>query len=538
MVDFIPCFLYIIINNIILNGIEMQVKTELLSLRLQDVTGCKPKRADALVSKYATLVLQQIFQHLNKSTGIDSMVFVSLSDLQNKLGDIKVDGKRYYVFNELQKFKERLITPISVGNNLQGKLTMAQVNYDLEQILIATGDSKTLVEELYKPYVDDEIENIKIDLYSLESYIKGNRNIDRDDPKNAKKIKRIDNYLYHAQRIKLIAQAFNGVMPHVVMESQFGRKYYKGANLQNTPKIVRHAALGTCHEYDVESSVFAWKMSLFQAILKEADDTFPQPATLEYLDHKNAIRKRVAQTVFGSDEDGYINIIKQAITAIGFGANARVSGYVRSGKYEPTALNTIIISQAKLTAFLNDNWVSEFIQEQQTINSAIMGVVKLKGMDQALKAIPELVDNAGRLRTNSVISYLYQQKEREILEEIIKVIEPAEVLLTVHDCIYTRKPAKMLELRECIKQFGDYYDVSHEHHIGFTYDDELMNHKRRIQEEENDAAAYYKKEPKKMFNSDMYTVTKPMLSTTGCYEDRAWTQAEYDPELDPFYNND
>lgn len=514
----------------------MTFNSNLLSLRLQDLTGCKPKRADAIVSKYATLVLQQIFQHLNKNTGIDSMVFVSLSDLQNKLGDIKVDGKRYYVFNELQKFKERLITPIEVGNNLQGRLTMAQLNYSLEEILIATGDANTLVKELYAPYENDATENIPIDQFSLTSYIKGNRDIDRNDPKNANKIKRINNYLYHAERIRLIAQAFDGVMPHVIAESQFGRKYYKGANLQNTPKIVRHAALGTCHEYDIESSVFAWKMSYFQQILREANETWPKPATLEYLDHKNAIRKLVAQEVFGNDEEGYINIIKQAITAIGFGANPRITGYVRAGRYEPTALNTIITSQEKLKTFLNNAWVKEFIEEQQDINNAIIGLVKIKGMDQALKSIPELVDNAGRLKTNSAISYLYQQAERQILEEIIKVVEPSEILLTVHDCIYTRRPAKMLQLRECIKQFGDYYDISHEQHIGFAYDDDRLDHQRRMQAEENAAAAYYNRAPKNLYNSDNRAVTKPLQSTEGYYEDRAWSESEYNPEIDPFFD--
>lgn len=463
----------------------MAIKTETLSLRLQDQTGCSPKRADALVKRYCRLVAQQVLLHLSKSTGNDQCVHVSVDDIKKNLGDIIVRGQRYYALNELQKFKERLFTPILIGNNIIKELTMAQLNYDLEEILIAAGDSKELVEMLYKPFEHDDIDSIPIDLFSLNSFIKGNQDIDRADPKNANKIQKINNYLYHALRIKLIAEAFGGVMPHVVNESKFGRKYYKGPSLQTVPKRVRHAALGACFEYDIESSVFAWKYSWFKNICREQNEPVPMPATLEYLDHKRAIRRQVANAVFGTDKTWAVDIIKQAITAIGFGAPARVAGYKRDGYYEPTALNEIITSQTRLQTFLNFPWVREFVQEQKSINTIIVEYSKISGLEPTFRTIPELLDRAGRLKPNSIVSYLYQHSEREILEYLIAACEPSEILLTVHDCIYTRRPIDLLEVRVGLKQFGDYYDISSETHQRWAYDDNLQQHLQRMAQEES-----------------------------------------------------
>ena len=241
----------------------------------------------------------------------------------------------------------------------------------------------------------------------------------------------------HALRIKLIAQAAQEstgqcVMPNVISESQFGRKYYKGPNLQNTPKIVRHAALGTCHEYDIESSVFAWKYSLFKEICREENENVPMPATLEYLDYKRAKRRQLARIVFDSDEDGYVDIIKEAITAIGFGAPARATGFVARGKYDPSALNTIITARTRLDKFLADPWIQEFVQEQKSINTIIIEKASLEGMNKHFKTIPEMMDRAGRLRANSVVSYLYQQTERNILEYLMQACEDSEKIGRAH----------------------------------------------------------------------------------------------------------
>lgn len=468
----------------------MEYKPKLLSLHFQAATGCSEAKADRFAQQYLTVCLVQILRHLNKEAG--EHVYVSLTDLQNQMGDVTVQGQRHYVFNTFQTFKERILAPIQVGNNLKGMLTMAELNYELEELLIAQGDGVELCRELYRDFADqiarDDVDMVPIDMFSLISFIRGNFDQDRT---RTRSVATLNNYLYHALRIQLIAVENDNHMPHVINESRFGRKYYKGPNLQNTPKRVRHAALGTCHEYDIESSVFAWKYSWFKSICVSNDELVPMPSTSEYLDYKNAKRKQLARAVFDSDEEGWVNIIKEAITAIGFGAPARATGYVVQGSYEPSALNTIITSKTRLQIFLDDPWVQEFVEEQRSINRIIVEAARLQGMEPHFRSIPELLDRAGRLRPNSVVSYLYQQTERQILEYLIRECDSAEILLTVHDCIYTRRPINLLEARVGIREFGEYFKISHEEHRGYAYDDEATTHRQRIVEEEAHAATVY-----------------------------------------------
>lgn len=511
----------------------LKLDKALLSHKFQVATGCKPEKAMALTQAYINLCTRQIFLHLNKSTG-NEYVHISLNDCRRGLGDITVKGKRYYVWNEFQNIPERLVVPIALGNNIKGQLTMAATNYLLEEMLIATDDHKGLSELLYGEYAGLPSDMIPIDMFSLNSFIAGNKDITERTP-------RINNYLYHALRIKLIAEANNGMMPHIISESQFGRKYYLGPNLQNTPKRVRLAALGSCHEYDIESSVFAWKMNEIYRMAKDDEMSISLPATLEYLDYKKAKREYLAQVVFGSTEVGFVNIIKQAITAIGFGAPARTSGYVVNGKYEPSALNSIITSQTKLTAFLNDPWMKEFIKEQKTMNDIIIQWAKVKGLIPELKKIPDLVDGAGRLRPNSAISYLYQQNERTLLRFLEEQCAPSEVLLTVHDCIYTRRPVKLVRIREELQYFGQFYKVSHEEHQGYAYDHELLAHRARIAEEEIIAGA----DPRIQSAWRNVNNTKTLMQiavrdsgSTDHYTGSNYSDCNYDRDSDPFYNEE
>lgn len=513
----------------------MEYRPRLLSLRFQDVTGCNETKADRFAQQYLTVCLAQVLRHLTKAAG--EHVYVSLTDLQNQMGDVTVRGQRHYVFNTFQTFKERILVPIEIGSNLKGMLTMAELNYELEELLIAHGDGVELCRELYRDFADqiarDEVDMIPINMFSLISFIKGNLNQDRSNPRTTETV---NNYLYHALRIRLIAAENDNHMPHVINESRFGRKYYKGPNLQNTPKIVRHAALGACHEYDIESSVFAWKLSWFRSICVSNDESVPMPATSEYLDYKNAKRRQLARTVFDSDEEGWVAIIKEAITAIGFGAPARVTGYVVQGSYEPSALNTIIKSRTRLQTFLTDPWVREFVEEQRSINKIIVEAARLQGMEPHFQSIPELIDRAGRLRPNSVVSYLYQQTERQILEYLMRECDSAEILLTVHDCIYTRRPINLLEARVGIREFGEYFKINHEEHRGYAYDDEATAHRQRIAQEEAHAASVYGTHtvPGRLSRSrpQEFTTDSQVIDGGVCYESsRVSSVTDFDPFL-------
>lgn len=392
---------------------------------------------------------------------------------------------------------------------------MAQSNYTLEDIIMASGDAEQLVQHLYQEYatevMNDAVDLVPINQISLQNYILANQAIDRADARNARQAGTLDYNLKQAQRIRLIAQVNNGLLPQVISESAFGRRYYKGPNLVNCPKIVRHAALGACHEYDLESSVFAWKLSLFKDICREQGNNAPAPATLEYLDRKSAVRRQVCHEVFDSTEEHWMDIIKKAITAIGFGAPMRASGYAVDGIYQQPALNTIIIGDQQLQRFLDNAWVQEFAEEQKILNEIIYLVLKQYGHDKEWKQIPQLLNKKGQLKINQVISYLYQQAERQIMQSIIEQCEPSEILLVVHDCIYTRLPIKMRDVRELLKSQGEYFDISHEQHVAYHFDTYQAEHRARIAQEEQLAAEIFGthtlpgvklSKSQKVFNSD------------------------------------
>jgi hypothetical protein len=291
----------------------MAINTQILQLRFQERTGCSSKTALKKTQQYIGMSAHQLMQHLNKDAG--SRFYIDQTHLQNTLQDVKIQGKRHYVWQTFQSFPERIFNIVQVGSNLTERLSMVEVNYKMEEILLAAGTPEELAVELYKPYNDqiqrDDFTEVPIDMRSLGNYIRSNLAIDRET--KSTQSENLDRNLKHAQRIYMLASANDNKLIQVHSDSAFGRRYYRGPNLQNVPKIVRHAALGGCHEYDIESSVFSWKLSWFKSICRDQQETISRPATLEYLDHKQAMRNQLAQAVFDTDAEWAVKIIKELI---------------------------------------------------------------------------------------------------------------------------------------------------------------------------------------------------------------------------------
>lgn len=452
----------------------MAINIQRLALRFQSATGCTESKAQKHTKQYLwQCALAMLRDHFSDQSG--SRYYIDQTQIQNNLGTIQVAKDRFYVWKTFQSFPERVFSIVQVGSNLNKEYSMAQAHYSMEEILLQAGTPEELWQEVYQKQFSKEIltkdyDVVAIDQHSLANYIKSNLANDRNNPRE---VETLDRNLKHAQKIYMLADAGGGDLIQIRNPSAFGRMYYKGPNLQNTPKIVRHAALGNCHEYDIESSVFAWKLSWFQQICQAHGTKISMPATLEYLDHKRAIRKRLAQTVFGSTDSGYVGIMKEFITAIGFGAPLRGIGYVADNKYQKPALAQIITAKNRLDAAMADPWVQEFYQEQNNMNDAIVALARVNMADE-LKLVTELWEKGGKkLKTNSVVSYLYQHAEREILDWAEEFCAGSEVLLTVHDCIYTFKSVDLAEFRSGLLAFGEYFKLSHEQHRAWTWEDDV-----------------------------------------------------------------
>lgn len=454
----------------------MAINRQQLAQRFQTATGCDAIKADQHTQHYLWQCARAVLRdHYSLEAGAG--YYIDATAIQNTLSSIQVRGQRHYVWQTFQSFNERVFDIISLGSNINKKYTMVRALYSTEDILTAAGNPQELWEELYKPWAAElarqDYDTVTLDVNSLSNYIKSNQAQDRNNTRiNAALVEQWDLNLKHAQRLLLLAQARGGELIQIHSHSAFGRRYYAGTNLQTTPKIVRHAALGHCHEYDIESSVFAWKLSWFREICRQHNEMIARPATLEYLDHKQALRRRLALAVFDTESDWALKIIKEFITAIGFGAPTRSRGYVADGRYQKPALAQIITSRDRLDRALSDAWVQEFMQEQKDMNTVIVEFSRHTRLAE-LKSVEELWDRGNKIRPNSVVSYLYQHAEREILDWLEQFCSDREVLLTVHDCIYTRQPVKLQQLREGLAQFGEFYRISHQEHQAWTWQDPL-----------------------------------------------------------------
>jgi hypothetical protein len=506
----------------------MALNQTLLELRFQEATGCTATKAQKHTQQYIRLCgLEMLRDNFTSQSG--SRYYINQTQLQNALADIIVRGQRFYVWKTFQSFPERIFDIVQTGSNLNQELTMAQARYTLQDITQASGDPAAFAAEVYSPFQTEiahaDYDEVTIDMRSLANYIKSNLSRDRNNfQMPAAFTEELDRNLKHAQKIHMLAQANNNQLRQIRNESAFGRRYYRGPNLQNTPKRVRHAALGNCHEYDIESSVFAWKLSWFRSICQAHNTSISMPATLEYLDYKRSIRKRLAQLVFDTPADWAVKIIKEFVTAIGFGAPMRGTGYVANGQYQKPALAQIITAKTRLDLALADSWVQEFVQEQRLMNEAIVALARVN-MPQELAAVPELWEKGGKkLRPNSVVSYLYQHAEREILDWAQQFCADREVLLTVHDCIYTRRAVPLADFRAGIQAFGEFFRLEHTEHRAYTWEDPVLPTDPFYDPREQLVAGLSTRWHSQG-NSDHYT---------GAGHDG--TQ-EYDPEMDPYFEH-
>jgi hypothetical protein len=507
----------------------MALNRTLLELRFQEATGCTAAKAQKHTQNYIRLCALEII-HDNFTSQAGAGYYINQTQLQDTLNTVMVQGQRFYVWQTFQSFPERIFEIRQTGSNLNRELSLAQARYTLEDIVLASGNPDELAAAVYAPFeqeiAHEEYDLVPVDMRSLSNYIKSNLSNDRDSARmSAELSEELDRNLKHAQKIHMLAQAADNQLMQIRNESAFGRRYYKGPNLQNTPKRVRHAALGDCHEYDIESSVFAWKLSWFREICRAHNTSISMPATLEYLDHKRALRRRLARAVFDTEADWAVKTIKEFVTAIGFGAPLRGVGYVADGQYQKPALAQIITAKTRLDRALADPWVQQFVQEQSDMNAAIFALARVTLIDE-LRTVPELWEKGARkLKPNSVISYLYQHAEREILDWAEQFCEDRQVLLTVHDCIYTRQPVKLSEFREGLLAFGEFFRLEHQQHRAYTWEDSVMP----------TDPFYDPREQLVAQRNHIYTASGAADHWNGSGYNG--TQ-EYDPELDPYLSSD
>ena len=453
------------------------LEIEINPIVLETLYQCFPKpnnSAQKALDKYIKLLSQQLTKSLllgrNAWMQTNDLYSISVAKQRNRgsqIGSNKIRLQNWFEDNNLELF-----SVIEIGSNLNQKLSVVKpsqlvtVKHTDTHITsihdIETEELKKLLElqsltnkEIYQreypnidSLLDDEINSaydmIRVDMKSLGYYFTWLNH-------ESKYIndKRLKIYKLQADTILRIAQHTNGYFLQEKKASLFGRNYYIGTSVQNVNKELRRAMLGNCYEYDLRSAALTWKYGFAKDCYKthETTESFEKTfaQTRLFLEDKNDFYMTVRYYTFDDEcelsREQKDKMLKQAITAIGFGARRGTHAYKIEGNdwKNPALVEIFKFHPQARDKFLNCSIVKDFIREQNLIDTYLFETCKSKKDEFLL--LDEVRTFSGSLSKAKVIAYLYQHFETAIMEYINEEIEKRgfKVLARVHDAIFVNK---------------------------------------------------------------------------------------------------
>jgi len=136
-----------------------------------------------------------------------------------------------------------------------------------------------------------------------------------------------------------------------------------------------------------------------------------------------------------------LGLIKQALTAISFGAKSKGSGWLDgTGGWKNPALVEILKNHSERDRFLADPTVKAYIEEQRALDDFIFGLVQEKSSE--LFELDYLQSTSGRVSKAKVLAYLYQHAETQAMDLICSLAaQHGHVpIARVHDAVFFRSP--------------------------------------------------------------------------------------------------
>jgi hypothetical protein len=494
--------------------------------------------ASRALAKYVKRLEEMLFVSLHRqATPLQrklELFSISLQKLANEGGQIGPGKKRLHAW--LRDNNMSLVEPVFTGSNLTGtvsecKLTKwvtmvdtlaieedilinSQSNREIDQHLGGDDHSNhELLHLLYPefkrhrqdPDVIEQFDLVPVDMESVKSYmhwlVVEAKHITREKK---------DQALRQARIILGVAGVLSEHYAQRKKPSEFGRMYYEGTSIQNVNKELRRAVLGNCWEYDIRSSVIAWKMGWAKEYMRtHAPDQALRKvfqATICYLEDKADFMATVRHYTFSADsevpKDLQPKLLKLAFTAISFGARASAKGWMNeAGEWTNPALVDIIRSKDDRERFLADATVKAFIAEQALLDGYLFAKVQQERRE--LLRLPLLQTATGRPSRPKVLAYLYQHDESEIMGVVRQVAAKygREPIAKVHDAIFFKKKLGVdikHEMELAMKDHSDnpYWRLSATELQRYMprlveQDREVAAHKARILAEEAEALLVY-----------------------------------------------
>lgn len=426
-------------------------------------TNSASKALDKYLRVLTRLIRNARAQGLDNFDRLFGLYTIPVNTLQHK--GSQIGPNRVRVHKWLEDNGLALVQKVEVGNNINKRLSRIRLTHlvkleviqasssitedlrgpDLCQELITNHPMTTNeFEEYFPDYLTtpDAYDTVMVDQQSLANYIHWLK-FRSDKLKEEDKQRQIEQSEY----ILKIASMNGGLFPMLRKPSDFGRTYYKDINIQNVPKLMREGILGECWEYDVRSSVISWKMESIREISQGHMDSvaFQREfsATLGYLEDKQDFMltlqsDMLSRTGRSFDTEADLKDLKQAITAISFGARATVACWQYSaGKFENRTAIMKIFGKEVGRAFLDSPLIKKFIREQNLIDRCIVETAKQQNPNIVLDP---LFKHASSFDHKKLMAYLYQQAETQQMNIVADYLryKDRDVLARIHDAFIIR----------------------------------------------------------------------------------------------------
>ena len=432
--------------------------------------------AHRALAKYISVLEAMLFKSLHfQATPMQrklDLFAISLQQLANQGGQIGPQKQRVHAW--LRDNSLNLVEPVILGSNLTGDVSQCRLTtlvtmvdtLAVEDEILRSGKTEKEIDQylcgdefgnyqvlnLLYPEFKQRINSaetealfdlVPVDKESIKSYIfwltTESTHITREKKNQA---------LRQARIILAIASVMDGQYVQRKKPSVFGRMYYEGTSVQNINKELRRAVLGDCWEYDIRSSVVAWKMGWAQQLIhaQGLGENLRQvfSATLNFLEDKADFMGTVQYFTFGDSspvpKDLQPKLLKQAFTAISFGARQNTTGWPNeSGGWTNPALVDIIKNSDDRARFLADFTVQAFIKEQGQLDAHLYELVKVQRRD--LLGKPFLQTPSGRPSKSKILAYLYQHDETEVMDIVCEIAarHGREPIARVHDAIFFKR---------------------------------------------------------------------------------------------------
>lgn len=496
--------------------------------------------AERALSKYVQVLTRFLNQSVHRGRdplqvrfNLYSVPTSTLANLGGSIGPNKVRVHKWLQSNGLALIEQQI-----TGSNLTGQVSsvslsnQVRLHDDWDEISQAIEEAETdraidqatlgkyehqlaIFQDVYPGFdsswsgeeLAERFDELTVDVKSLMAYIYWLRT-----GVNRKNRLSVEHACSQAHTILAVARILSGRYLQPKKPSAFGRMYYEGVSVQNINKDLRRAVLGNCWEYDIRSSVVAWKLGEastylnLNGISKTVAEAFPN--SYLYLNDKADLLSTIRRYVFlDAKPEEYafqIKLLKQAFTAIAFGARASGKGWQNSaGQWLNPALVEVIKDPLTRDRFLNDTSVINFIREQQTLDAFILSQVHALKPDILKKSM--LKTKSGRISRSKVIAYLYQHEESKVmgvLRAAALALERAPIAC-VHDAVFFRSRLgveRIERIEHAMRQAtgNPYWRLSASQLFRWerpSKDDEseLAAHRARIAAEEARAVGYKRK---------------------------------------------